>query len=285
MLNLDMKKIVMILLSLMIVSFAIAGILGAGAGSWTASIVPGSLETIDKTHVFESEELQEIIIETISTDINIIPTEESTVKVHLYGEATPNLIPYDFARQSGNRISVDVRPKQQPGINLNTILRLTLDVYVPGQYTEKLRAQTVSGDLLASDLSLQTLAFKSVSGKLRATDFNAEWADLSTTSGNLSISGFAGELTSKTVSGDVTLDYKEFANNITVSTTSGNTTLILPEDAEFSVQFQTVSGKANSDFPITVDSLSGNRNFAGTVGSGENRVQVRSVSGNLEINK
>ena len=284
--NLDMKKIVMILFALMLISFSIAGFLGASFGPWNGTFISDSVEQIDATHVFANEEVHEILIDSISTDVNIISVKEDEVKVHLYGEATEGMIPIDFARQNGNRISIDIRPQQQHLINFSSnAFRLTLDVYVPEEYTERLRVHTVSGDLLASGLSLDTLTFNSVSGKLHATAFHADLANLNTTSGDMEINGFAGDITAKTVSGNVRVEYKEFMNNINVSTTSGDTLLKLPEHAEFRVQLETVSGRVNTEFPMLIESQSSNRNFVGTVGSADNSIRVKSVSGNVNINQ
>lgn len=299
--NLNMKNIVLILIAVMLASFLMAGLLGATiAPFWGWTDFNQVMESIDETREFSVEDITEIQLETISTDINIIPVEEGTeIKVHLYGEVTPDILPVEFAKKSGNRLTVTIRPRT--GINMNTRLRLTLDMYVPVGYGETLRGDTVSGDLNVADLdvkalyvktvsgnlnvsniNLDTLDFQSVSGVLYAKTCSAAKANLKTISGNLDITNFAGDIDAKTVSGDLIVEYSEFANNITFDTTSGKTILTLPQESQFSIHLNTVSGNVDSEFPVMVTSGSG-RNFEGTVGDGANRIRIKSVSGNVNL--
>lgn len=297
--NLNIKNIVLILIAVMLASFLMAGLLGATTSPFWGWTNP-AVEPIDETREFSADTIKEIDIETISSDINFILVEDTdTIRIHLYGDVTPDILPAEFARQSGNRLSVTVRPRS--GINVNTRFKLTLDMYVPAGYVETLRTdtvsadlyvstldintldfKTVSGDLKADNLELASLGFKSVSGDLRARTFTATRADLRTTSGNVEISGFTGNIEAKSVSGDLSVEYREFANNLSFDTTSGKTKLTLPQDAEFSIRLDTVSGKVDSEFPLMVTSSSG-RNFVGAVGDSDNRMQVKSVSGNVNI--
>ncbi|MBS4030598.1 MAG: hypothetical protein KGZ63_04130 [Clostridiales bacterium] len=52
--------------------------------------------------------------------------------------------------------------------------------------------------------------------------------------------------------------------------------------SDINFRLDTVSGKVDSEFPLMVTSNSG-RNFVGAVGDSDNRMQVKSVSGNVNI--
>lgn len=297
--NLNMRNIVLILIIVMVGSFLIAAALGTTvAPFWDGNLFNPHVEPFDETREFAVDEIRAIEAETISTEINLIPTEDTgLVTVHLYGEVTPDALPDPFAQVSGDRLTVSARPR--PGIN-NTRINLTMDIYVPAGYVETLRADSVSGDLhvreldlktvrfntvsgkfFAEDLNLDSVSFHSVSGDLRAQRFTAQSGDFNTTSGNIDITAFHGDISASSVSGDLTVAYGTFANDITFNTTSGKTRLSLPADASFSVRLDTTSGDVNTgDFPVTIQSSSRNR-FEGTVGSGDNSIQVRSVSGDV----
>lgn len=297
--NLNIKNVVLILIAVMLASFLLAGLLGATASFRGPVLYNPAVEPFDETREFAADGIQELQVDTISTDINIITTEGNSINVHLYGNVTPDILPADFARTSGNRLIVSARPRS--GMNVNSRIDLTLDIYVPSGTVTALRGdtvsgdahisgpdlqtvifKTVSGDLRASGLALDRLEFQSVSGTLLAADTTAVEAKLRTTSGDLDISGFAGSIDARTVSGDLIVAYRQFAHDIDFETTSGKTKLTLPEDAQFTLRFDTVSGKVDSEFPIAVTSSSA-RSFAGAVGEAEHRLQIRSVSGNLNL--
>ncbi|MDW7651894.1 MAG: DUF4097 family beta strand repeat-containing protein [Bacillota bacterium] len=297
--NLNIKNVVLMLIVVMMGSFLIAGLLGAASiPFWGGTLINAPLAPYNEVHQFTAEQITQLDVSTINTDINFIVTEDDTIKAHLYGEVTPDALPAEFARQSGSRLTVTARPRS--GIN-NSRIRLTLDLYVPAQHLESVQGETVSGDMKLTglnikklefytvsgdmdirDLSLDTLQFKSVSGRLRAEDVSAANTNLNTTSGNLEITGLDGNLIAKTVSGDVTVDYNNFDNDITFDTTSGKTSLTLPEKAQFTIRLNTVSGKVDSEFPLTVTSSS-SRSFEGRAGDSANRIFIKSVSGSVDI--
>lgn len=298
--NMNMRNVVLILVIVMLASFLLAGVLGATvAPFWGHSVLNLNMESVDETFEFPLEGLSAIEAETVNTEINIIPVEGDTVKVHLYGEATEGVLQEEFARLSGSRLTVSVRPRS--GRNVNTQLRLTLDMYVPAKYTETLRADTVSGNMKVTELHLKDLEFKTVSGDLTASNmeadrfqftsvsgnlhvrlFRSEESDFKSTSGDFDASGFTGDITARTVSGNLEVEYSEFDYDVSLDTTSGNTKLTLPEDSQFSVSLSTVSGKVNSEFPITVHATS-RSGFEGNVGEEDNEIEVKSVSGDVNL--
>jgi lia operon protein LiaG len=301
--KLNMKNLVLILVIVMMASFLLAGLLGATiAPFWGGSAFNANVEPFDQTHEFELGDIRIIEANTISTDINIIPLEEgATIKVHLYGKVTPDTIAQDFARVNGGRLTVNARPRV--GINTNTRIDLTLDIYVPQGYVATIQGETVSGDmnvpaldisklsfktvsgeLEASGLALDTADFTSVSGNIRARLFTANSAVFRTTYGDIDITGFSGDINARTVSGDLLVEYAAFDNDVTFNTTSGRARLFLPADSYFSVLLETVSGQVNSDFPLSIISTSRNR-FEGTNGESGNRIEVKSVSGDVTLNR
>lgn len=276
----NIRNVVLILALVMVIAFALAAATSGGFFSWQNAINGADLENIDRTVEFDLATIQDIDINTISTDANIIPVEGSIVKVHLYGKVTEGILQDEFARLNGDRLAVDVKPK--PGININSRINLTLDIYVPKEYVNRLTMDTVSGNMDASDLVLTSLEFSSVSGDMRTREVQANRLKTKTISGNIVADGFIGDVEANSVSGKIEIEYSEFTHDVSFNTTSGNTELTLPADAQFKVSLQTVSGKVNCAFPITAISTAG-RNFEGVVVSDDHEIEVHSVSGGITI--
>ena len=96
---------------------------------------------------------------------------------------------------------------------------------------------------------------------------------------------FTGNLKADSVSGDINVSYRIFDNNIDVKTISGEVKIDLPQNAEFYLKTNTVSGEVVARFPITIISFNKMNQLEGTVGTGDNRIIVDTVSGDIYLNK
>jgi hypothetical protein len=115
----------------------------------------------------------------------------------------------------------------------------------------RVKARTVSGDI---DVSTSDLADAStVSGRLRASMGRADWR---------------GELDFRSVSGDVVL--------------------IFADGLDADVEFESLSGEIESDFPITIHSRRNQfigDHLRGTIGKGGRQLAVQTVSGDGRLRR
>jgi lia operon protein LiaG len=278
----NVRNLVLVLLIVMLVSFALAGMTGGISLNFDNWSGVGPSETIDIDKVFAADDLVEITAGTVSTDVNIIPVDSAEVKVHLHGTVSQHAMPELVTDQRSGRLTVKVEPKRN--VIGTTIYRLKLDIYVPENYTGSIRVDTVSGSLNITDFNLKSLTFHSVSGRVRADSMTAGETIFKTTSGNAEISGIPGNMEFRSVSGNLDAKYSEFANNISINTTSGKVKLTLPQGSEFYLKAETVSGKITTDFPVTVTSQQRN-SLEGVAGSDLNRITAKTVSGNITLSK
>ena len=126
------------------------------------------------------------------------------------------------------------------------------------------RASTVSGDVTIEELDGDVIG-NSVSGNVFVSTSGI--AEATTVSGSIEIhlgrADWSGELSFRTVSGDVRVYF--------------------PEGLNTAVSFQSVSGDVESDFPITLRRRSGFTagSLHGTIGSGGRELEITTVSGDL----
>lgn len=125
---------------------------------------------------------------------------------------------------------------------------------------DKLKMDSTSGGLSAGlEGTLELLEFSSVSGavKLEGTEIKRVIFD--------------------TTSGAMELKLEREPEELTHSTTSGGLSLTLPKNADFELEFDTVSGGFKSDIPFTKD---GDTYIAG---DGGNLYSVSTTSGDVKI--
>jgi lia operon protein LiaG len=293
----NVKKFVMWLAIIMFASFATAGIILAITGNLSIAV-----EQIDESKTFNTDEISEIYIDMVSTDINIIPTDEDEIRVHFYGEVSTNRkreIPSLVAYRSGDGLHIEIIQPKTVFIGV-IVWRTNLDVYIPEDSIEILKMETISADTNISDLKVDKFSFSAVSGDFKGESLFASDLRLNSISGDISLKEYKGDININNVSGDVVLEggrqndnievvtvsgdvyiEQKDPSNINIRTISGGVEINLSEDAQFYLKATTVSGDIETRFPIKVISSS-RRDLEGIVGSDEKEIIVSTTSGHID---
>ncbi len=144
--------------------------------------------------------------------------------------------------------------------------------------------KTVSGDVTLKDVAGQVDA-KTVSGDLDAIGVAAELR-LKTVSGSMSVvDGACRWVEGKSVSGDFVLDLDLDPRGVySFKTVSGLVALRTGADPSVLVEASSVSGSVVSDFDLDwEDDRPGRRRLHRSIGGGEARLVVKTVSGDLRL--
>ena len=183
-------------------------------------------------------------------------------------------------------------------INLSKTLTLSLP---EGLTLSDLTVNTVSADALITDTAAQNIRIDTVSGRIDAAGITADVVKLDTVSGRvevtlqgqtdtLSASSVSGAIALSanavqdfdvgTTSGKVSLSFGNTPKTGKITTVSGAITLTVPADAEFTLKYNTVSGKFESSLPSTSDDK---RYVFGTGSDGAYKVST--TSGSLRVSE
>ena len=130
---------------------------------------------------------------------------------------------------------------------------VSADMEIIAIKTNDLDIETVSGNILFEDLAIiREAEISNVSGMIKGT-LSANEFSFENVSGNIEIScKDVREISASNVSGNVIVLCEIAPEDLDIETVSGNASVFLPKDCEFSVKFASVSGKLDSDFPMTV---------------------------------
>lgn len=258
-------------------------------------------ETINEEKIEDINDIKTINIETSFVDVNIIPEERDDIKVHYNGSVKSNYIPKLITKKSGNTFYVYAKQDNSVFSYSVNYTNLKIDVYVPNNYKDDMKIvtssgdtkvqkgelndlniKTSSGDIEIKDAKLNELTVVSSSGDQQYLNISPETINLTSSSGNIKAKNIVGEINATTSSGDIEIVYEKYNDDINIATSSGDVELYLPTSSDFYLDANTNSGDIECNFPITVQ---GNqkRNLAGTVGSGKNKINVATSSGDLEI--
>ena len=241
-------------------------------------------KSINEIKTLDIGQLKEICIHSVSSDISVFLTDEEDIRINFYGKLVADsgkALPKLITNIKGSELTKGIqRPKA-----LFYRDNLVLDVYLPQDYKECITVDTVSADVDISNLDINNIQCKTVSGDLRIETLGSDNLTLNTTSGNINILDISGNLKADTVSGDVNVEYKVFNQDIDIKTISGKVKIDLPQNAEFYLKTNTVSGEVAVKFPITIINSNTINQLEGTVGKEDNKIMVDTVSGDIYLDK
>lgn len=242
--------------------------------------------SIDEVRTFGIDQLKEVYIHTVSSDVSVFPTDEEDIKIHFYGRSalkSEKALPKLITNLKGNKLKIEI---EYPKVLFSwAAADVLLDIYIPRDYRDNVIIDVVSAEVDISNLDIDNFQCKTVSGDLKIKSLDSDNLTLKTVSGDVSIMNFTGNLKADLVSGDIDVGYKFFDNNVDIKTISGKVTIDLPQNAEFYLKTNTVSGEVVAKFPITMISFNKMNQLEGTVGTGDNSIIIDTVSGDIYINK
>lgn len=325
--NFNMKKFAVYTAMTMIAAFVISALIFFSTGGVNSVVnkVNGSKQNIniDIEKVFDSAGINNISVNTSSTDVHFIPENRRDIKVHLIGYVSSGE-PELRAEQNGEKLDIYTRNNNNGSITIGfNISNLKLNIYIPSDYSKELKIKTSSGEVELGKLNVENFTYDASSGDLRGEDFASKRSKIETSSGVVRLKGFGGDLELKTSSGDavieyakestntiittssgeiklrnftgdlnsraqsgdIEVDYAIFRNKVEMRSSSGQVELILPEDSQFGIKVNTSSGDIRTDFSVAQSGKIDEDNLEGTVGNGSNQIEINTSSGDVRIRK
>lgn len=205
------------------------------------------------------ETIEKIEVEWISGDIIITTGDTKNIEAKEtsdYSITDSNRMTYST---SGNTVKIRFGKTARGSIGVNNIKPKTLTLTLPEKLYHEIDIDTVSADVTM-------------------TDFKAEKIDVETVSGNAELTNIqVDEIEFSSVSGDVNMD-GDINKSGDFSNVSGNAVIILPLNAEWRADFDTMSGKFRTDFAVNMTAKS-----TYMVGAGNIALSFDTVSGDAEI--
>lgn len=257
----------------------------------------GTVYNVDETRTHAPDGIAMISVSDISCSITV-QSGGDTISAQLSGTCAGTSGPINLQMEAQDALVSIVVDYPEGTHDTDCTLTITL----PAQYEGSLTIKNVSGNINADALTspLAAIAVDTVSanctfvgidvGRIQYTGVSGDLSVdgtvqnglvFNTTSGNVDIHGLSGNANIGSISGNTQLTFEQ-AGDITVGTTSGNVQLYLPSETGFSLDFDSVSGKLDSDFSITLDQANKNA-LSGTVGDGGVRISIATVSGDASI--
>jgi DUF4097 and DUF4098 domain-containing protein YvlB len=217
-----------------------------------------------------------------SGDVQIEAWDDSTIRVRADGSepcftATENSVVVEPGTDHGS-IDYALRVPRSCSVQVNNTAG---DVIVEGT-SGGATIQSQAGDVTLLRVG-GCFQVKTANGDLSAEELNGALT-FSTASGDLTVerSSLAG-CEVESVSGDAEIETTlARQGNYRFNTVNGDLKLSIPRDAGATITMQTQQGEVDTDLPAEI-SHAGKKRWEGKINGGGARVEMRSVSGDLEI--
>lgn len=238
------------------------------------------------------------VVESASGEIDdnavmFCTVENGTLKIHYrepkvnfvsLGEPTKNLtvtIPEKLASEIRD-IKVDVTSADVTLGNFELknlrIASTSGNVYMSNVSADSFVFDATSGDLTADNCSLVRFGVHTTSGCVMLNDVKADYVGFDMISGDVNAKNCTfGKVEAESTSGCFSMDLTAVPKEFDADTTSGSVELILPEDSEFELEFDPISGDLTLDFAAIM------RGDEYIVGSGKNEISIETTSGDAFI--
>ncbi|GKX67864.1 DUF4097 family beta strand repeat-containing protein [Inconstantimicrobium mannanitabidum] len=237
-------------------------------------------------------------VDFVSPDLKIENWDKNYVQVNLIGDSSKVKLSKSLTNKT-----LDVKTKFKKGLLSNFgNLNYKLEIYLPNNYNKKLTLNTqssnislskntfntlninsTSGDVKLSDISATNLSVKTVSSDVIADSINSVSTNISSVSGEIKVNGKLKSFSGKSVSGDLSLMFKNDINSISCNTTSGEVTINAPKDFSPNLEISTVSGSIENDLKLKSSTSSEHKLNGSSLNNIDSKIEVRTVSGDVNL--
>ena len=222
--------------------------------------IPSNLNKELTVYLPEGMELDEVAIDSVSADVNITGLTAEKTNVDTI---------------SGNIVFEDVTLIDQAKFDTTSgDITANLD----GNLTT-FSADTISGNMECTLTAAKKVEINSTSGELKLTmEESPETLSTETVSGDMTffLAG-AEKIDLESINGNINLSSSKTPDAISVDTVSGDVVFCLPENSDFTVNWDSASGSLNSDFAMKKEGASY------IFGAGTNKYDMDTTSGDLSI--
>lgn len=228
-----------------------------------------------------SSEIRNIEIEWAAGDITI-QTDENATDIQIT-ECAPIETEHQMVyKQSGQTLKIQFSKDsiEFPSFGLDVDISKDLVITVPADWScNSLEIDTAAAKVMMNGLTIQEFDLDGASGICDITDCNITEMDIDTASGDVNFTGTLETLDFDAASAGCSIEVTNIPRSIELDGMSGDLELILPPDAGYICNLDTMSGSFDSDFTF--------KTHDGTYvcGNGECKINVSGMSSDVSILK
>lgn len=263
--------------------------------------IGGSMLTLD-TQMAQSEMLEEKVVDTNdyhnidihtdNTEITILPTNDESTKVELFGNDTK----YDLAANvEENTLKINVKTNRDKIFSFDIFPKeIKLTVYIPRIHYEnisvkssngridvkeiegtEIQLNTDNGNIQLNSVQSETVRLETNNGKVEMSDIVAKLLKIDSYNGKIKMKDIEGEIVGATSNGKISLQTNYLEQPIDLQSDNGKIEIESRNKPKHAIlDLKTHNGK------VTVF---GESDWDTKIGNGENIIKITTTNGNITI--
>lgn len=293
--KINIKKLVIILLGITIISYAAVAVICVSTGkpifvkngefSFNHMDSKYPIHKINESSSMNLEGINEIYINIPEADFNITNTSAKEFKAEAAGtiSTSGNYTKPEFkCYKSGDTLNVEFDDKIS-GVMLSFTYNIKINMYIPDAYRNSVRISSGSGDIAVSNCNLKSLDLKASEGKVDIDNITSDNFKCRNSSGDMDVRGLnsqsasfdlsEGKLSLTDIKADQ-LNYRNGAGDLQGDNVATKVTTL--DSSEGGINIDGFTGDLNSKNSSGDTSISYSK-FS-------NNINVNSSEGNIKIN-
>ena len=240
-----------------------------------------------------TESVRQINQHEVTTQIQNIEIEWIAGSITIHRSSSLNHISIDeftsagseyemIMKQSGQTLKIQFSEEsiKFPSLGISTNISKDLVITVPESWNcNNLEIDAAAAEVNIQGLTIRELDFDGASGELILNNCNIVNLEIDTASGGVSFSGSLEALDFDAASASFRGEFNQLPRHLDLDAMSGDLELVLPPDAGFICNLDTMSGSFDSDFTFKTHDESY------VCGDGECKINVNGMSGDVSILK
>ncbi|MCR4735431.1 MAG: DUF4097 domain-containing protein [Treponema sp.] len=252
-------------------------------------------------HVFDFQKLNTVKLESYAASINVKASADNKIHVNALGEWKERELPIVECFDGRLNVKTPKRSIHIFGIKLG---KKEIEILLPKEslsseskidaecasgslnfsdlYSGKLDLEAASGSIKMENCSAEKVSIEAASGSIKTEDCVFGFMDVEAASGSIKLSGKFDGMNLSGASGSILVENDiPFTKDSSIEAISGSVTLRIPEESEYRIIYESLSGS----FKDEVSGTSGGRKGSSQKGNADCQLKVSSISGSIRILK
>ena len=228
-----------------------------------------------------STDIRNLEIEWVAGTIRIEPNPD-VESIYISEDCSNDVRETMICKQSGQTLKIQFCEESMtfPSFGINAEVSKDLVITVPENWNcYNLEIDTAAAEVNIQNISITELDFDGASGNLILDNCNIANLDIDTASGDVYFTGMLETLDCDAASADCRIEVSNTPRSIKIDGLSGDLELILPPDAGFTCNLDTMSGSFDTDFNFKM------HGDTYVFGNGNCKIKVSALSGSVSILK
>lgn len=228
--------------------------------------------------VFEDDNIKNLEIKADNATLQVIPANDSKVRVELSGEIEKSR-DYSFeADVEGDTLAVNLNESLHKYFNFNLRFNskgLIVSVYVPKKEYDSLNIEALNGRINAENVKFKDVKIDTINGTVDLKKIKASSTSVSTSNGIIVLDDIVGGVSVETTNGKILFVTNDLDRNIDLETVNGSIEIKTEKQpSNATVDVEVVNGKVD-----IFDESDRHTVF----GDGKNKINLKTVNGKVTI--